>query len=356
MSVRNLEERLRAATMSTAAEIEPGTIAPLSLAGRADGTSLAASPARRLGSRRRLLVPLAAAAAVIAAVAAALAVTSGPASQPTTGASPTASAAPSVSPASPTPTSQAAAAASVADQTSLNCDKSQIVVTLNAMSGDPVADCDAIWDQSFQTTAPPPALTVYADGGSVEVLPSAQQPPGGAVQLPSGFTMNASLVSLNIWLGDYDGGLLSHCYASAAALSATQGELASLHLTGWTVLRPPKTATPPASCVDTGVINAGRRQVQLLTEPAIALPGFLSQLKSLSAALQPITRDCDDLPAAQAAASQALSRLHLGSSSGVTIVQVSLPQASCTSVHLTPGGETILTLVGPPAPATSPSP
>jgi hypothetical protein len=356
MSARNLEERLRAATNSTAAEIEPGTIAPLSLADHAARTPGTAGPGRRLGRRPRLLVPLAAAAAVIAVIIAAVVVTSGPASHqatrtgPATGASPSASAIPS-----PTPTSQAAAVASVADRTSLDCDKGQTVVTLGAMSGDPVADCDAIWDQSFQTTAAPPALTVYADGGWVTVLPSAQQPPGGAVRLPSGFTMNASLVDLSTWLQDYDGGLMSSCFNSAAAVAATRGELARLKLTGWTVLRPSTTAEPPVACISDGIIMARQRQVRLLAGGARD-SNALSQLESLAAALAPISSGCDDLPAAQVAASQALARLRLGPSSGVSMVLVSLPGASCTSVHLVAGDGATLTLIGPPGPATSSSP
>lgn len=79
--MNTLEDRVRAATRATAAEIAPGSIPPLSLAARRQRRrerhqwSALTGPGDGRSGWRRLLVPAAAAAAVVAVVAAALVVT-----------------------------------------------------------------------------------------------------------------------------------------------------------------------------------------------------------------------------------------------------------------------------------------
>lgn len=346
----DLEDRLRTAMEATAGEIAPGSIEPFSL-GRGPARREPDHPVRLWPGRPRLAAPLAAAVAVIAVVAAALAVSSREPGNRAAGTSPGAQASSTARPASaaapsPTPASPAAAISSVQGVTSVNCDNAII----DAVSGNPVTDCAAIWKQSFGTQAP--QLAAYADGAQVVVLPMAAKPWAGSVRLPAGVVMNTRLIVLNEWLQDYVSGLSSRCYADSRAVTAVRGELASLGLSGWSVPTQPPAANGHARCADVSVILFGQRQVRLLTSPSPSAGKLPGQLQSLSRSLRQVIGQCDDLAVAatRARAAAALAGLPV-SPSGTRLQQVTVANARCTSIYLEVGGTVFLTLRGPGAPA-----
>lgn len=348
MTIQDLERHVRAASRATAEEIAPGTIPPLSLAGQPTGRRETAGRSRLWLLRPRLIAPVGAAVAVLAVVAAALVITGGTheqrgGSRPA-GPAVRASVTPS---ASPTPISQAAAVASVQGATSVNCDNTII----DAVSGNPVTDCAAIWQHSFRQAVP--QLAVYANDGWVLVLPAKQRPWAGSVRLPSGFVMNTKLIVLNEWLQDYVSGLNSKCFSSSAAVTAVQGELASLGLSGWKVSAQPPAANGTRACANVGLIFASQRTVQLQTSPTPSSGHFPTQLLSLAAALRQIGSSCEDLPAAATAVKTAATHfgLNLSSASGNMFQEVTVPGAHCTSAYLEVAGGTSITLRGPAAPA-----
>jgi hypothetical protein len=364
MNIQDLERRVRAATSATAQEIDPGTIAPLSLAGQATrsrpgtagsgrGWRGATGRGRLWLARPRLIAPAAAAAAVLAVIAAALVITGGPHDQQAGGrpAGPAAkgSAAPSASPtARPTPTprpiSPAAALASVQGATSVNCNNAIV----DAVSGNPVTDCDVIWKHTFGRAAP--RLAVYADDGWFLVLPATQRPPAGSVRLPSGVVMNTNLIVLNEWLQDYVSGLNSQCYASSAAVTAVHGELASLGLSGWNVSAQPPAANGTTTCDNVSIISAGQRTVQLKAPPSVSSGnGPASQMQQFAGALHQISNSCLDLPAATEQVTAAAARYGQSLSPPDSLQQVTVPDAHCTSVYLEIGGAMFVTLRGPEA-------
>jgi len=363
MTIQDLERRVRAATKATAEEIAPGTIAPLSLTSVGNATHSQPGAARLARSwpggrwldgrllRPKLLAPVAAAVAVIAVIAAALVITGGTHGQRaggrTVGPATKATATPSASPTpTPAPLSQAAAVASVQDATSINCDNAII----DAVSGNPVTDCAAIWQHSFRQAVP--QLTVYANDGWVVVLPARQRPWAGSVRLPSGFVMNTGLIVLNEWLQDYVNGLYSKCYSSSAAVTAVDGELASLDLSGWNVSVQPPAANGTTTCANVSLIFASQRTVQLQAPPKPGSGHSPTQLQSLITALRQIASSCEDVPAAATAAKTAAARygVNLSSASGNMFQEVTVPGAHCTSVYLEIAGGASITLRGPAGP------
>jgi hypothetical protein len=361
MTIQDLERRVRAATRATAEEIAPGTIAPLSLTSTGNATrrqpgaaGLARSwPGGRWLDRRllrpKLIAPVAAAVAVIAVIAAALVITGGTHGQRaggrTVGPAAKATTTPSATP-TPTPLSQAAAIASVQDATSINCDNTII----DAVSGNPVTDCAAIWQHSFRQAVP--QLTVYANDGWVLVLPAKQRPWAGSVRLPSGFVMNTGLIVLNEWLQDYVNGLYSKCYSSSAAVTAVHGELASLGLSGWNVPVQPPAANGTTTCANVSLLFASQRTVQLQVQPAPPKGHSPTQVLSLATALRQLESSCEDVPAAATAAKTAAARygMNLSNASGNMFQEVTVPGARCTSVYLEIAGGASITLRGPAGP------
>jgi hypothetical protein len=351
MTIQDLERCVRTATRATADEIASGTIPPLSLAGQAARGRLGRTRRGRLWlPRPRLITPVAAAAAVLAVVAATLVITGGThgqrgGSRPV-GPAARASATPSARP-TPTPISQAAAVASVEGDTSINCDNAII----DAVTGNPVTDCAAIWRHSFRQAVP--QLAVYANAGWVVVLPAEQRPWAGSVRLPSGFVMNTGLIVLNEWLQDYVNGLNSKCYSSGAAVAAARGELASLGLSGWNVSAQPPAANGTTTCANTGLIFASQRMVQVQTAgPQSSGKLLTQQMQPLATALRQIESSCEDLAAAATAAKAAATHfgLNLSIAAGAQFQEVTVPDAHCTSAYLELGGATFLTLRGPAAP------
>jgi hypothetical protein len=354
MITADLEGRLRGAMEATGQEIAPGSIGAFTPGRRAARGTEPGRPVRFWRWQARLVVPLAAGAAVIAVVAAALALSSGPGRR-AAGSSPAGSvASPTASPArpptpSPAPGSPATAVASVQGATSISCnDATGDQAIIDAFSGNPVADCDSIWQQSYR--AKPPQLTAYADDGGVYVLPVTAKPQAGSVPLPAGVVMNTRLIVLNEWLQDWVSGPMSHCYSGSQAVTAVQGELTSLGLPGWTAVTELPAASPPTACANTGQIFYAQHEVQLQSGPPEAAGG---QLQSLASSLRQIIGQCDDLPVAAARVRTAAAQAGLpvsSSGSGTWLQQVTVPDARCTSIYLEVGGTVIVTVRGPAGP------
>jgi hypothetical protein len=136
-------------------------------------------------------------------------------------------------------------------------------------TGDPVADCAALWRRE-KGTEPPPLVAYVTSGGGVQVLPAGEEPPEGSEPLDPSFRQDASIIELEAELGDVSRGLPSGCLSEAEARRITSAQLRRLGFTGWTVTVRPVDAEavtggscPPASYT-TAIIHAERQQVELV--------------------------------------------------------------------------------------------
>ena len=114
--------------------------------------------------------------------------------------------------------------------TSVSCGDS----TIGSSTGDPVADCAALWRREKGTE--PPALVAYeGPGGGIWVLPVGEKPPAGSKPLGQAFRQETSIIELEDELGDVARGLQSACRTEADARRLVTTQLERLGLAGWRV-------------------------------------------------------------------------------------------------------------------------
>lgn len=140
---------------------------------------------------------------------------------------------------------------------------------VSASTGDPVADCAALWRRE-KGTEPPPLVAYVTPGGGVQVLPADEDPPDGFQPLERSFRQDASVIELEAELGDISRGLPSGCLSEAEARRIVSAQLRRLGFTGWTVTARPLDddavaggECPPASYT-TAIIHPEREQVEIV--------------------------------------------------------------------------------------------
>jgi|GEM_PF-2202292 len=113
--------------------------------------------------------------------------------------------------------------------TAVSCGDSVV----DASTGDPVADCAALWLREHGTAAPP--LVAYVSpGGGVRVIPEGQDPGKGFTRLARTFRQDTALIELEGELGDVSRGLASGCLGEADARRLVSDQFSRLGLSGWT--------------------------------------------------------------------------------------------------------------------------
>jgi hypothetical protein len=105
---------------------------------------------------------------------------------------------------------------------------------VDAVSGDPVADCADLWRQ--QNGTEPPELVAYDNQrGVIEVVPADAEIPADWTPLEPGFSQDARLIELDSALGDYGDGLRAQCYEPEGAQPIADSALERLGLDDWSV-------------------------------------------------------------------------------------------------------------------------
>lgn len=105
---------------------------------------------------------------------------------------------------------------------------------VGSSTGDPVADCAALWRRQKGTE--PPVLVAYeGPGGGIHVLPEGETPPPGSKPLARSFRQETSIIELEAELGDVGRGLGSTCYSEADARGLVATQLRRLGLADWTI-------------------------------------------------------------------------------------------------------------------------
>jgi hypothetical protein len=228
---------------------------------------------------------------------------------------------------------------------------------LDTATGDPVADCAAVYQR--QEGVVPPLVAYDAGSQMIYVIPETWTPPKSWRRLSTAFRTDAARLELQQRLADLvDEGPYSQCLSEAQAQRSAEVDLAALHLSGWAFRHPHpdgQKADGRRSCAWAEVDENGSDSILIGTRGGdVDMNGRVvppaaghAEVNRLADHLRVgISDACLDLPHARAVAQQAIE------DTGFTTSQVQIHElvdraASCTRVDLVPGGVLDLILRGP---------
>jgi len=184
------------------------------------------------------------------------------------------------------------------ETTSVDCLIHGVTSVIEATSGDPAADCAAIWP------APVPKLQAYDDGlGGVTVIPSSETPPAGWTPIAS---QDVALIELQDSLDDHINGLGSACFDASAATTFAQRQLNRLGFVDWTIqVRP---SSNPVPCYSGSDPEPGSKTVTLIDFGNQA-GAANSPPHEFADSLRPLTQECLSLRAMESAVEQRAASL-----------------------------------------------
>lgn len=238
------------------------------------------------------------------------------------------------------------------ESTSIGCLSPGVDAYIAPTSGDPVADCTAMWRS--EGVKVPDGLRAYDDGQVIIVRLDGTVPDGAPV-LPSGSVQDKRVIELTAALDDLvDRPVVNGCAHEDEERAFAQAQLTRLGLTGWTV-GPYKDAPPkPGNCVH-AIVEADSRGILLVDSglpPADGKdPGLGdgSQLaKPVELLRQHISQGCLSLDQAEAFAREVVHRaLPDVPAEAVDVTRNLDPSAACTRVDWVPAGNIDIRLYGP---------
>jgi hypothetical protein len=211
-----------------------------------------------------------------------------------------------------------------------------------ATSGDPIADCAALWKR--ETGSPAPQLQAHDNGhGGVTVAASNEQTAPESSPLPRGAVQNVSLITLQEGLDDYIVGLPATCRSTDSAVAFVHERLDAAGLGDWSVSPPPNGADGASTCAHTAIVEAQMHSVLLRaldgpTPTDLPFMRLAQQLRQLSG--------CDS--AGDLAKRVRAAAAQVGMSEAADGYQLTTVAGShaCATVHETVGGTIMLTVRG----------
>jgi hypothetical protein len=211
---------------------------------------------------------------------------------------------------------------------------------LNAITGDPVADCAAAYEQIDGSA---PELRAYESGKQfVWVVPADWPVPATWHALPPTFRNDPSRLALKQRLEDRVDGPSSRCVSTTRAEALVDGYLDELALDGWSVQAAPGhgRADGTTSCAFASVAEGGERTLLLYAGPPFPPHGTSREERAYVALVadlrSTISDKCLTLDQALAAAQTAASR----SGTGAKTITADPSRARCATVDLADGGGT----------------
>lgn len=229
------------------------------------------------------------------------------------------------------------------ETTAVDCKIGGGTTVIDATSGDPAADCAAIWP------TPVPKLQAYDNGlGGVAVIPSSEKAPASWTPIAS---QDVALIELQESLDDNIVGLDSSCFGSSAATTFAQQQLDRLGFIGWTVNVRSTSETgrlcyggfadPEAKTVT--LMGGGDQSGQANWPP-----------RQLASSLRPLTHECLSLPAMQSEVVRRASSLGMSrtveDSHNYELNSAEDDTMRCATVYETVAGTTDVIVRGPAAP------
>ena len=217
-------------------------------------------------------------------------------------------------------------------------------VGIDLVTGDPVADCAAIWEQD--TGQPVPPLIAYDNGtGGIGVLPADVEAPEGWQPLEQGAAQDPRVIELRVALDDQIAGLPSACHDADTGRALVQRELDRLGLTGWSI------ATGGGDLDGTGTcsyfrLDPARARVVLYPREGLIAPDDAPHVTLAQELATAIDRDCLDLTAAAHRTRQIAENLGIPNE-GLVVNEIVDDNATCTRVHINVFGRIEVALHGP---------
>lgn len=211
---------------------------------------------------------------------------------------------------------------------------------VNATSGDPVADCAALWRRDYGTE--PPALVAYDNGrGGIEVVAVGADIPSDWTQLESGQGQDVTLIELAEALDDVATGLASSCYTTGDATAIVDRELDRLDLSSWTV-RVDREPDGESTC---GYFHLDPEQQQVVLVGLDTGPPLESAAELATKLNAALGAQCMTLNEAATAAGDIAA--DLGIEDALDLQSVIDDTATCTRAHTNVGGAIAVILRGP---------
>lgn len=118
---------------------------------------------------------------------------------------------------------------------------------VDAVTGDPVADCASLWRQQ-NGTEPPPLVAYDNQLGGIAVVPAGAPVPSDWTPLETGVIQDPRLIELDSALADYGDGLNAQCYTPADAQPVAEAALQRLGLADWSVRIDPERLGGDGTC------------------------------------------------------------------------------------------------------------
>ena len=235
------------------------------------------------------------------------------------------------------------------ESTSIGCLSPGVDAYIAPTSGDPVADCTAMWQS--EGVKVPDGLRAYDDGKVIVVRLDGTVPDGKPV-VPAGPVQDKRVIELGAAMDDLvDRPVRKTCAQEADQRARAQAELDRLQLTGWAVKAWPEAPPKPGNCAHT-IVDSDSRSILLVDSGAPTDPGNDPKLGNggrLAELLRKhISQRCLSLGRAEAVARKDVqAALPDVPAEGVHVTRTLDPTATCTRVDWVPAGNIDVRLYGP---------
>jgi len=216
---------------------------------------------------------------------------------------------------------------------------------IDSVSGDPVADCAALWRR--QVGEPPELAAYQTPEGGVVVLPIDQSVPDSWMPLGGEFRQDSLLIELEAALDSLGGGLSAGCYQLPEAREIAAGHIERLGLSDWSITSERGEADGETTCTYF-YLDRGTRRVVLIPLEGIAPPADAPYVV-LAERLNTITTEsCLTIEEAVQATLQEATNLGLNPEEPHLIIhRVRDNGASCARADVNVGGRIEVTVRGP---------
>jgi hypothetical protein len=230
------------------------------------------------------------------------------------------------------------------ETTAVDCMIGGGTTVIDATSGDPAADCAAVWP------APVPKLRAYDNGiGGVAVIPASEEPPATWTPIAS---QDVALIELQENLDDYINGLDSSCFDGPAATRFARQQLSRLGLIGWSV--DVRSTSQAGQLCYGGFADPQRKTVTLLGSPAVRSGSADWPPHRLADSLRPLTDECLSLSAMKSEVVQRATSIGMSQTvedaHNYKLSSTRDDTMRCATVYETVGGTTDVIVRGPAAP------
>lgn len=216
---------------------------------------------------------------------------------------------------------------------------------VDAVTGDPVADCANLWRQQ-NGTEPPPLVAYDNQHGGIAVVPADADVPAQWTPLEAGLAQDPRLIELDAALADYGDGLHAQCYTPEAAQQVAESALQRLGLADWSVRIDQERGGGDGTCA-THTLDSETRAVVVFALETASPPADAPFRRLASSVQAQIDDQCLTRQEAVDSVRRIAADLDIDESAGELIIH-SVPDASatCSRTDVNVGGRIEVTVRG----------